>query len=47
MNFNLSGCPGFAGWICNLDFIKVTGTEVGKRRNFRFFATTFFTRTNK
>ena len=47
MNFKISGFARFAGWICNLDFIKVTGTEVGKRRNFRLFIRTFFMRANK
>ena len=46
-NFKISGFVWFAGWICNLDFIKVTGTEVGKWRNFSFFMRTFFIRANK
>ena len=25
-NFKVSRCVGFEEWICNLDFIKVTGT---------------------
>ena len=31
MNFKISGYAGFTGWICNLDVIKVTGTEVEKK----------------
>ena len=47
MNFKISGFVGFAGWICNLDFIKVTRTQVGKMKNFKFFMRTFFIRANK
>ena len=30
MNFKISGFVRFAGWSCNLDFIKVTGTKLRK-----------------
>ena len=33
MNFKMPGFVGLAGWICNLDFIKVTRTQVEKMKN--------------
>ena len=30
MNFRISGFVGFEGWFHNLNYIKVTGTKLGK-----------------
>ena len=42
MNFKISGFAVFTRSLYNLDFIKVTRTEVGKRRNFKFLMRNFF-----